>query len=124
MKAMKFYGMAIIMALVSVCLTACSSDDDGTSNNPIVGTWVYTDYHYDGNVYIEKITFKADGTGVVEYYNQKDEKDLHPETFKYTLTDTTITFDYGDGNPGVYHYIISGNKVTVDYKGGRTYIKQ
>ena len=51
MKAMKFYGMAIFMALVSVCLTACSSDDDGTSNNPIVGTWVYTDYHYDGNVY-------------------------------------------------------------------------
>lgn len=77
MKKKKFlFGMLAfcLVAIMSVCITSCSNDDDdnGFSNDDIVGTWNLTDVEVDGKWYDvtsgvysrfgATISFYSDGT--------------------------------------------------------------
>lgn len=127
MKTIRSFGVALMTVLMSVCYSACSSssNDDDDSNNPLIGTWKSIEpSDYDSNVYVSILTFKANGTGTSEYYNEKDGYDKTPESFKYSYTTSTFTLDFGDNDPETYQYSISGNKMQTNRHGGSTYTKQ
>lgn len=129
MKEIRLFGMALLTVLFSVSFSACSSSsDDESGNNPLIGVWKSIQPSgYDSNVYVDVLTFKSDGSGITEYYNEKDGYDKTPETFKYTYTISTFTLDFGDGDPETYQYSISGNEMKTNRHGGgsySTYIKQ
>ena len=63
MEKFKYLFMSLLVALVSMTVVSCGDDDDdATSSNPLVGTWVET---YGSNtVTITTFTFTKSGTGV------------------------------------------------------------
>ena len=75
----------IALLTVFLMLTACSNDDNATSEEPIVGSWVLVDWNIPnipGSDFAEeptncnlnsKITFEADNTATSEFYNDEGE---------------------------------------------------
>lgn len=121
MKTIRLIGIALLTLLVIVPISACSSDDENGSDNPLVGTWVekVTD-----DSLRDYITFKADGTGFAGDWDKGDRYE-DVESFRYKYTNTTVTLDWGDGSPKEYQYSISGKDLSLS-RGGETtiYTKQ
>lgn len=71
----KYFFVILSMMAMTIGFSACSNDDEGGSSSSIVGTWAYEE-DYDGEYYYEEITFKANGTLIVEceesYYDDFD----------------------------------------------------
>lgn len=123
MKTIRLIGITLFAMLMSVSYSACSSSsDDESGNNPLIGIWKSIQpSDYDSNVYVDVLTFRPDGSGIAEYYNEKDGYDKHPEPFKYIYNSSTFTLDFGDGSPETYQYSISGNEMKINKYGGKTY---
>lgn len=94
----------------------------GESDVTLTGTWLGCFVNNESNKYKQWI-FNPDGTGsMTEWFDIKDQK---TETFTYTLTDTTITIDWGDGSPEIYDYSISGTTLTLSrFEKSWKYYKQ
>ena len=83
MKAIKFLGMAIFMALVSVCFTACSSDDDETSSASVEGKW-----------YLKSEKWYDCKDGKADMSKVEDEITYDDYSTKYVLVITKSDDDY------------------------------
>lgn len=129
----KINSTIMVLAMIAaLSFNACSSgsdDEDKGGNNPLVGVWKSLQpSSSDSNVYVEVLTFNTNGSGMVEYYNQKEEYHKTTDIFNYSFTSSTFTLDFGDGEPEIFHYSISGNEMKTDRHavGGSytTYTKQ
>ena len=112
-KTFREFSMILLVMLMAVSFSACSSDDDDYSS--IVGTW----YTENNSEYVE-MTFKKDGT-VTGYW-----KDLyHGETIIETdkghydvIKDVLRIWWDSEDEPFSVTFSISGNKMTTSENGG------
>ena len=118
MKTIKFLGIALMAMLLSVGYSSCSKSDDGEKKlgNPLAGTWSGEGHDSNGDAFLAKVVFNADGSGVFSEWELSD-SDIDTSNFKYTYTDNTITFNWGDGSPETWTYSISGNKLYLSHSG-------
>ena len=62
--------MSLLMALVGLVVTSCSSDDDNNVDSPIVGTWEQTKTYSDNSKDVYTFVFNSNNTGsqtIAEY---------------------------------------------------------
>jgi len=73
----------IMVAMLSAGFVACSSDDDDSNGNGIVGTWT----GYEGR-YSYAFTFKSDGTGtlVTKYEDKYSGTETNRTSFTYSMS--------------------------------------
>lgn len=90
----------------SLALSACSNDDDennngggSTGNSMLVGTW-----RHDFSTGYQLITFKSNGTGVMQEYDAADGGWYDPDSFNYShnLTKNTVFLYFEDGERVTY----------------------
>lgn len=96
MKNLKFLSMMFMLMVALASFTACS-DDDENSSNPLIGTWVQN--HTSSDVRYSTFTFKADGTGsekvtIIETKNATD----YPFSYSYSGKDESLNITYNDGD--------------------------
>ena len=91
-------------------LTACSSDDDDSSSNPLVGTWK----HEDGKFWTIFI-FRSDFT-----YTLKDSEEREDHNAVYSIDGNTIYFylngdryDTSESNIDIATFNVKGNTLTL-----------
>lgn len=88
MKKKIYYLLVCVMAVLSgAYFVSCSSDSDGGSSNPLVGTW-YSDYDdsYSGTDR-EYVMFCSDGTMYV--FEECSKHGAHVEMMKYSYDEET-----------------------------------
>lgn len=116
-KTLNFLTWMLVMAL-AVSFSSCKDDDEETSTNILVGTWVSTETDSTtGDVYTETWIFNNDETGtyretetgVGTNYNST-------ETFTYIYDSTTglllIFYDSDNGNRYYSYYVtVSGTRL-------------
>lgn len=111
----------LMVALLSVNLTACGDDDDDVAggNSALVGTWIQ---QYGS---IDVIGARLDANGNA-YYNEWDINEDEVGDFsgmiagKWSVSGNTITFTDPDGETGVYNFVLSddGQTLTLSYVSG------
>ena len=113
-----------MMAMLSVNLSACSSDDD-EDDNTIVGSWIREET-YDDWYFSEILTFKSDKTGTeTKNYRTGSYTDSEVNPFTYTPTSSsegTMVVRDGEGSDEVdslYYVIKNGNLYIGDIHNGR-----
>lgn len=125
MKKFLFLSMAMIMAILSLGLTACGDDDKDEpsgANADLVGTWKMTGSE-DGFSYISLVQFTKDGKFYnveVSEYNGEVETDISRGT--YTVKGDVITItakDDGYDEVDTYSvkYQIKGKQLIVSEGG-------
>lgn len=108
----------LLVAVLSVSFTSCSSDDDDdeeeTGNTSIVGSWIYYDDSNTNDCEYMVFVFRNDGTGYIYegwIYDGIDEKDDDDTPFSYRMT---------SANTGVIES--EEGKGTFELKDGKLYI--
>ena len=122
MKKFLFLSMAMIMAILSLGLTACGDDKDepeGT-NADLVGTWKMTGTE-GGYSYTSYVQFTKDGKfNNVEIYTEDGETEVEVVKGTYTVNGDviTITENY-DGEVDTYsvRFQIKGKQLIVSEAG-------
>ena len=123
MKKFLFLSMAMIMAILSLGLTACgddNKDEPKDTKGDLVGTWKMTGSE-DGYSYTSLVQFTKDGKFYnVEVWTEHGETDVDISRGTYTVKDDviTITENY-DGEVDTYSvkYQIKGDQLIVTDDG-------
>ena len=122
MKKFLFLSLAMIMAILSLGLTACGDDKDEpeSTNADLVGTWKMTGTE-GGYSYTSLIQFTKDGKfNNVEIYTEDGETEVEVVKGTYTVNGDviTITENY-DGEVDTYsvRFQIKGKQLIVSEAG-------
>lgn len=93
MKKLIFSVLALTVC--ALAFVGCKKDDDGFSNNDIVGTWETTRYYdpdyeeWDYVDYDESYTFKKNGSGIYE-------DDYDEDVFEYSIDGNSLRMEFDD----------------------------
>ena len=124
MKKCYYFLMVMLLALVSVNLTACGDDDDEPSGGgDIVGTWQqkYVDEDGSGEVLIQ---FTKNGRfHEFDIYTDRDgDVDVAVDHGSYTLSGNKMTVTYDDDDFFIIECTVTvkGDKLTVSQSGYST----
>lgn len=114
----------LILLTFGLTFVACSSDDDESSNSPLVGTWTMQVQWADTNgTRDHSYTFKGNGTGTFKFWDNFDQK-YYYQNFKWSATESVISFDMeklpdGSGySSGIRYYTLTPNCLTMYYSDG------
>ena len=120
MKKCYYFLMVMLLALVSVNLTACGDDkDEPSTGGDVVGTWqqIYNDEDGQSEILVQ---FTKDGKfhEVDVYKEVGGEVDVDIEHGNYTIQGNKMTIRYDDDD----YYIectfsVKGDKMTVSQSG-------
>lgn len=128
--------MFLFISLISLTLPACGDDDDENDDDPavsessIVGKWGISGV-IDGDYVTSTMTFKADGTVIVEEKFRDYPEENYKVTLNYTIngnlaTGAQLTMSGrdadGDYLTQTYEAKISGNKLSLHMNGEDTMI--
>ena len=111
----KYFGilMLAMLAVCSVAFVSCGDDDEIDPNNPLVGTWMWTDKED-----VEEVEFRANNTFSWYEYDYGDPRDLDYEG-TYSVEGDIVTMVSSElGGKEVYRFEIS-NKVLTLYEKNR-----
>lgn len=135
----RYYSLLllIMMAVVTLGLTACGSDDnDEPEGGDIVGTWssdlskeiveAMSDFYSSGE---ELIQYRSDGTFVsvfaytlkpewAELFDDDEDHVVEVERGKYTTNGNKITLVYSDGKKEIDTFSVKGNTLTMTTTAG------
>lgn len=113
----------LLMAVMTISLSSCSSDDDEAFDNAVIlGTWTTTEDVIEGGEYVPDMemqvewTFKADNTASERMYikmNNIITKDV-TVYFTYVYKGSTITMQSTTNSstpPFTYEISVTGNKM-------------
>ena len=135
-KTFRMLGMIIIVMLMNVNFSACSSDDEDDNNLPIVGTW-YTENQYEVGTdweYTEyaEVTYKKDGTltGYWKVTFEDGTEEIETDTGRYEVIKDVLRLwwdndldDESDG-PWTETFSINGNIMTTSENGGSVWTRK
>ena len=122
MKKCYYLLMVMLMALVSVGVTACG-DDDEPNGSDIVGTWAYTS-NMDGGFAI-LLQFTKDG----KFHHVINSTLVSPSPGTYTVSGHQLFLTYNfetETSTVKYDYSVQGDKLmlyTPDGDGSATFIR-
>ncbi|MBD5316004.1 MAG: lipocalin family protein [Bacteroides sp.] len=118
-KTFRVFSMIMFVMLMTVCFSACSSDDDDDKNPSIVGTWytettceIGTEYE---NIQYTELIFKKDGTvtGYWKYTYKNGKIEIETNKGRYeVIKDTLCIWLDGEDDVWTTTISISGNKMT------------
>ncbi len=120
MKKYYFLLVAMMMAIVSVGLTACGSDDDDEpQNTSIVGTWK-TSGTEDGVNYVSLIQFTKDGKfNGVQIWTENGENEIEVSKGTYTASNDVLmiteTDEDGEADPYIINYQLKGKQLILTF---------
>lgn len=119
----KFFKLFLPLALVILCLTGCSKDDDkGGDISQMVGTWqgVYDDniltihVNSDTSGYVEAIDMDDEDNGYVDYFTKsyiaeggelmlmwEDDDEYDFEGYVQNITSKSLQYRYEDDEPWI-----------------------
>lgn len=130
-KLISILSLALGLFVSVTAFVACGSNDEenGSSSNPLVGTWYTTEPNDDGHYYT--ITFKADYTCTwFEYDDPNDQTSFDADTGKYTVEGNKLAIwwdsekEWWDEGPWTTTFSITGNKMITTENGGTTWTKK
>lgn len=106
-------------------LTSCSKGDEQTprdTNQPLIGTWEHL-LSGDHFSYLEVITFNSNKTGkIVDTNLEYRVTTTNTDNFTWSIIETNIRFDYGDGTWIDVPYYIIDDLLYIDWvDSGFTY---
>lgn len=112
----KVFSMMLILLAMSFTMVSCSDDDDEpSSGNPLVGTWVKE--QTDETV---TVTFKSDQTGTVDFYDHDTEITTNQKfEYQYNADQQELYILGSCSLSGTYDVIITATKMTLkgyDYR--------
>ncbi|MCM1041886.1 MAG: hypothetical protein NC396_05615 [Bacteroides sp.] len=87
------------LTVCALAFVSCKKDDDGFSNNDIIGEWVQTRYYdsdYEEWEYIDEYTsytFKKNGSGI---YAHEDDYDFYDADFEYSIDGNSLSIELED----------------------------
>ena len=120
-------SLTLGLLVSAFAFTACGSDDNdnnGTSSNPLVGTW-RAEKEEKGVMQYWEMTFNANYTFTYKEYNKDDNNIIHDSgSGKYELVSSnTVRITYSDGEVVTSRFkITDGNKFEfLDADHGVTY---
>ena len=129
-KTFRVFGMILLVMLVTVSISACSSDDDDT-NPSIVGTW-YTESTLNigtpsDSITYSEITYKSDGTATGYWKSTYKNGEIEIDTDKghYEVINDILSI-WWDGEDGAWSatFSISGNIMTTSENGGTIWTRK
>ena len=110
----RFLFIMTSMLMLTTGFSGCSDDNDGADSS-IIGTWAYEEDYGDGDYYYEEITFKANGTFILEsvenYYG-----DYSTETLRGTweIEGDELIVDIDGDHLEIRIVSISSNKLVLE----------
>lgn len=130
MKKQMFKWLFVLLAaVVCVGVTSCTDDDDDdvkkeNVGNSLVGTWKCT---WDDDEW-EILTFNANGTGKIIYYDGYY-SEYESYSFSWVMTGDTLIVKVVDGDEvetDVFEVMVSGNMLILsdDYGDSEVYYRQ
>lgn len=121
MKAIfKYLFVMISMLTITIGFVGCS-DDDNDGGSSIVGTWVYEEDYGDDEYYCEEVTFKSNGTFIVEweeYYDGDYDSGTDRGTYEVDGDELIVKFD-GEISIATIISVTSSKLVLEDEYGDR-----
>ena len=119
--AFKYLLVMLSMMAMTIGFAGCSNNDDDDKSSSIVGTWVLEE-EYDDGYYYEEITFKSNGTVIIEW--DEDGRDIGTARGSYEIDgDELILFiddsDEYDDYYGIYIIVsITSNRLILEDEYG------
>ncbi len=120
MKALRFFGIALVAVTMCAGLAACSDDDDNSGSSSLKGTtWKIVkvrDFYEDEWTEYQNgswFTFNDNGTVTSNFYDdEKDEDDYYEYFIKYTFDGTNLTLNFSNDDCTTGTFVIDGNTAT------------
>jgi len=117
--AFKYLFVMVSMLAMTISFVGCSDDDNDDASSSIVGTWVYEEDFGDDDYYYEEITFKSNGTFIVEWEEFYD-GDYDSDTVKgtYEIDGDEIIVEFADEISIITIVSITSNKIVIEDEYG------
>ena len=109
----------VSMLAMTISFVGCSDDDNDDASSSIVGTWVYEEDYGDDDYYYEEITFKSNGTFIVEWEEFYDgDYDSETERGTYELDGNELIVELDDEIIFVTVVSITSSKLVLEDEEG------
>lgn len=117
--AFKYFFVMVSMLAMTISFVGCSDDDNDEPSSSIVGTWIYEEDFGDDDYYYEEITFKSNGTFIVEWEEYYD-GDYDSETIRgtYEIDGDELIVEFADEISIITIVSITSNKIVIEDEYG------
>ena len=128
-----FFFMSLLVGLfVSVvAFTGCSSDNEDSPSNPLIGTWYVEGVDHEGESRITEVTYNADNSCTWREYGSDKTTIIDADTGTYKVDGNKLSIwwdserEYWEKDgPWTTTFTINENKMTTTEAGGTVWTKR